>query len=39
MASDPAAAKIGKAYYEYLDDVAAYSNISERAYLNTRDTG
>ena len=37
MASDPAAAKIGESYFSYLEDVSANSNISERAYLNTRE--
>jgi TRAP-type mannitol/chloroaromatic compound transport system substrate-binding protein len=37
MASDPAAAKIGKAYFEYLDIVSANSHIAEQAYLNTRE--
>jgi len=36
MAKDPASNKIGKAFYEYLEMVEANSNISERAYLNTR---
>ena len=36
MASDPAAAKIGKAYFEYLDIVSANTRIAEQAYLNTR---
>jgi TRAP-type mannitol/chloroaromatic compound transport system substrate-binding protein len=38
MASDPAAAKIGKAYFEYLDIVSENSRIAERAYLNTRES-
>lgn len=37
MAADPASKKIGKAFYEYLAKVAANSNISERAFLNTRE--
>jgi len=37
MAADPAAAKIGKAYFEYLDAVAANSRIAEQAYFNTRE--
>ena len=37
MESDPAAAKIGESYFSYLEDVSANSNISERAYLNTRE--
>ncbi len=36
MASDPAAAKIGKAYYEYLDKAEANSRVTEQAYLDTR---
>jgi len=36
MAADPVAARIGKAYFEYLDLVSANSRISEQAYLNTR---
>ncbi len=36
MDSDPASAKIGKAYFEYLEKTAAYSDISERAYLTAR---
>jgi TRAP-type mannitol/chloroaromatic compound transport system substrate-binding protein len=36
MAADPAAARIGSAYFEYLDAVAANSRISEQAYFNTR---
>jgi len=36
MAADPAAARIGKAYFEYLDLVAVNSRISEQAYFNTR---
>ncbi|MDH3304019.1 MAG: TRAP transporter substrate-binding protein [Gammaproteobacteria bacterium] len=38
MASDPAAAKIGEAYFEYLDIVSENSRIAERAYLNTRES-
>ncbi len=37
MAEDPAAAKIGKAYFDYLDVVAANTRLSEQAYLNTRE--
>ncbi|MDH3821795.1 MAG: ABC transporter substrate-binding protein, partial [Gammaproteobacteria bacterium] len=37
MAKDPASAKIGKAYFEYLEKVAANSRISEGAYLTARD--
>lgn len=36
MAADPASDKIGKAFYEYLEKVETNSNISERAYLNSR---
>ncbi|MDJ0709437.1 MAG: TRAP transporter substrate-binding protein [Woeseiaceae bacterium] len=36
MANDPAAEKIGRAYFEYLEKAAAYSDISERAYLTSR---
>ncbi len=36
MENDPAAAKIGKAYFEYLEKTAAFSDISERAYLTSR---
>jgi len=36
MATDPAANKIGKAFYEYLEKVEANSQISEKAYLDTR---
>ncbi len=38
MATDPASEKIGKAFYEYLEKVEANTNISERAYLNSRET-
>ena len=37
MANDPAAARIGESYFSYLEDVAANSDITERAYLNARD--
>jgi TRAP-type mannitol/chloroaromatic compound transport system substrate-binding protein len=37
MATDPASDKIGKAFYKYLEMVEANTNISERAYLNTRE--
>ncbi|MGB5626499.1 MAG: hypothetical protein WBM61_12240, partial [Woeseiaceae bacterium] len=37
MASDPASAKIGKAYFEYLEIVTENSRIAERAYLDTRE--
>jgi TRAP-type mannitol/chloroaromatic compound transport system substrate-binding protein len=36
MAKDPASEKIGKAFYEYLEKMEANTNISERAYLNSR---
>lgn len=36
MARDPAAAKIGKAYYEYLERAEVNSRISEQAYFHTR---
>ncbi len=36
MANDPASKKIGDSYFSYLEDVSANSDISERAYLNTR---
>jgi len=36
MASDPAAQKIGKAFYSYLEMMEANTRISEQAYLNTR---
>ena len=36
MANDPAANKIGAAYYEFLEKAAANSDVSERAYLGTR---
>ncbi len=37
MANDPAAAKIGKAYFDYLDRARANSSITDRAYLNSRE--
>ena len=37
MASDPASAKVGKAYFEFLDKAAANSRLVEKAYLNARD--
>jgi hypothetical protein len=37
MAEDPASAKVGKAYFEFLDKVAANSRLAEQAYLNARD--
>ncbi len=37
MASDPASAKVGKAYFDYLDKARANSKISYRAYLNSRE--
>ena len=36
MASDPAAAKIGKAYFEFLEKASAWSAISENAYYGIR---
>jgi len=36
MAKDPASARIGKAYFEYLDKAAAASAISEAAYFRVR---
>ena len=36
MASDAASAKIGKAYFEFLEKAAANSRVSEQAYLATR---
>jgi TRAP-type mannitol/chloroaromatic compound transport system substrate-binding protein len=36
MAADPASAKIGKAYFDYLELAAENSRVSERAYLNMR---
>ncbi len=36
MADDPAAKKIGESYFRYLEDAAANSDITERAYLNAR---
>ena len=37
MANDPNSAKIGKAYFEFLESASANSKITERAYLNTRE--
>jgi len=37
MAADPAARKIGDAYFRYLADVSANSSISDKAYFDTRD--
>jgi hypothetical protein len=37
MANDPASAKIGRAYLDYLEKVAANSRLSEQAYFVTRD--
>ena len=37
MASDPASAKIGKAYFEFLEKASALSAISEGAYFATRE--
>ncbi len=36
MASDPAAEKIGKAFYAYLEKMEANTRISEQAFLGTR---
>jgi TRAP-type mannitol/chloroaromatic compound transport system substrate-binding protein len=36
MATDPASAKIGKAYFEYMEKAIANSRVTEQAYLNTR---
>lgn len=36
MANDPASAKIGKAYYAYLEKAEANSRITEAAFLRTR---
>ena len=38
MANDPAAKKIGEAYYAYLEKAEVNSRISEHAYLRTRET-
>jgi TRAP-type mannitol/chloroaromatic compound transport system substrate-binding protein len=38
MANDPAAKKIGEAFYEYLAKVEANTRISDAAYLTTRET-
>ena len=37
MATDAAAREIGESYFQFFDDVRAYHEISERAYLNARD--
>ena len=37
MANDPAAKKIGEAYYAYMDKVDEHIRISEHAYLRTRE--
>ena len=37
MATDPASAKIGTAYFDFLEKVSANSRISEKAYLAARD--
>ncbi len=37
MATDPAAKKIGKAYYDYLARVSQNSRIAEQAFLDTRE--
>ena len=39
MASDPASAKIGKAYFDYLELAAENSRVTERVYLEARDQG
>ncbi len=39
MAADPASAKIGKAYFDYLELAAENSRVTERAYLEARDQG
>jgi TRAP-type mannitol/chloroaromatic compound transport system substrate-binding protein len=36
MANDPASARIGKAYLDFLDKAAENSHVSEKAYLDTR---
>ncbi|MDH3793385.1 MAG: TRAP transporter substrate-binding protein [Rhodospirillales bacterium] len=37
MVTDPAARKIGDAYFKYLADVSAHSSISDKAYFDTRE--
>jgi len=37
MSIDPAFAKIGKAYFEFLEKASANSRLSEKAYLHARD--
>jgi TRAP-type mannitol/chloroaromatic compound transport system substrate-binding protein len=37
MADDPASAKVGEAYFEFLDKAAATSRLAEKAYLDARD--
>ena len=37
MAADPASAKIGKAYFDYMELAAPNSRITEKAYLDTRE--
>ncbi len=37
MAKDPAAAKVGRAYFDFLDKAAEYSRLAEKAFLNARD--
>ena len=37
MEEDPAARKIGTAYYQYLDQLEVNSRVTEKAYLATRD--
>jgi len=38
MANDPASAKIGKAYFKFLERASANSRLSEKAYLIARDS-
>ena len=37
MASDPASARVGKTYFDFLDKAAATSRLAEKAFLNARD--
>ena len=37
MSVDPASAKIGKAYFDFLEKASANSRLSELAYLRARD--
>jgi TRAP-type mannitol/chloroaromatic compound transport system substrate-binding protein len=37
MANDPVSAKVGRAYLDYMEKVAANSRLSEQAYFATRD--